>query len=227
MRPTPEEADKSARKQLQRHIQKRLEDSEALHPHYRIRRKLARWRLPGLPRIVAERFERHLQAIRSRVPPRVSAAVFGTAWNRWVTARRFQNSNARVNVCVLGCGTDSNDSIEHYSRCKLLRRCHSEHLGLTADWLLPIWLGSADQLSVEDRTKGALGVYISYRLTNLGRSTPGFSAREARDGFRKLVEELAVSGSAPGSGSGPKRQRAAAGPMRGRKRPRISAPARS
>ena len=113
MRPNVEGADKRARKQLQRHIQSRLEDADFLHPHYRIRRKLARWRLPGLPRIVAERFERHLQTIRSRVPPRVCAAVFGTAWNRWVTARRFQNRNVRVNVCVLGCGADTNDSIEH------------------------------------------------------------------------------------------------------------------
>ena len=56
----------------------------------------------------------------------------------------------------------------------MLRCCHAEHLGITADLLLPIWLGTADQLSVEDHSKGAIGVYISYRLTNLARNTPGF-----------------------------------------------------
>ena len=156
--------------------------------------------------------------------PRVIAAVFGTAWNRWVTARRFQNRGAQGNLCVLGCGAGTNDSIEHYSRCRVLRHCHSEHLGVTAEWLLPIWLGCADQLSDEQRAKGALGVYVSYRLTNLGRNTPGFSRQEARDGFRNLVAELAASGCASSTAPGARRRRESAGQLQGRKRPRRNAP---
>ena len=221
--PDPVLADKRARSQLQRTIRKKLEDAEAHPPHFRIRRKLARWRLPGRPRIVAERFERHLQAIRASVPPRVSAAVFGTAWNRWITARRFQNRNDQVNVCVLGCGADTNDSIEHYSRCKVLRRCHAEFLGINADWLLPVWLGTAEQLTTEDRTRGALGVYVSYRLTNLGRSLPAFSSREARDGFRMMVETMVASSRGTRHGPGSKRRRVPDERPQGRKRVRHAA----
>ena len=50
------------------------------------------------------------------IPPRVSAARIRTAFNGWVTARRFQG---RVSCC-LDCGGD--DSIEHDALCATFHR---------------------------------------------------------------------------------------------------------
>ena len=61
-----------------------------------------------------------LRKLSSVAPPRVQAAVFSTIWNRWTTARRFQ----RTSHCLL-CGCEGGDSIEHYSRCRVVRNtCH-------------------------------------------------------------------------------------------------------
>ena len=120
---------------------------DALHtqvfqrPHHRVREKFDRWQLDGLPRVVADRFLDRLVRLKRLFPPRVIAAVFSTAWNRWCTERRFQRRNGPHNRCVLGCGGDAEDSIEHYSRCFAIRRFHQGFLRIADDWLLPVWLG--------------------------------------------------------------------------------------
>ena len=78
-----EEACKLAKKGFQKEIRERLQLREGYSPHYRIREKLTRWHLAGLPRLMAERFERQLRRLGQQVPPRVVAAVFSTGWNRW------------------------------------------------------------------------------------------------------------------------------------------------
>ena len=53
-----------ARRNLQAAITKDIGKKEQFHPHYRIRNKLARWHLPGTPRLQGEGFHRFLQLIR-------------------------------------------------------------------------------------------------------------------------------------------------------------------
>ena len=115
---------------FQKAARKRIRQAEATPVHFRIRHKLARWSLPGLPRAVADTFESRLRRLRELVPPRVVAAVFGTGWNRWCTARRFQQRASVRNVCRLGCGGAAEDSVEHYSRCAAVRRFHGASLRL-------------------------------------------------------------------------------------------------
>ena len=58
----------------------------------------------GMAGIAAERREPvqvcNLQAL---IPPRVSSFVFSLLWNRWTTARRFQNRQSISNRCILLC----------------------------------------------------------------------------------------------------------------------------
>jgi hypothetical protein len=83
----------------------------------RIRAKQERWQLcedrhlryvslsgkRKTPAWQAERTLRNLHELSSLVTPRVWSAVFSTIWNRWTTARRFQQRESSNNVCALGC----------------------------------------------------------------------------------------------------------------------------
>ena len=75
----------------------------------------------------ADRATRMLNLIGKYTPPRVQAAVFSLLWNRWTTARRFQKGDKR---CLLCDRQDTEDSIEHYSRCRVTREILSRFLRL-------------------------------------------------------------------------------------------------
>ena len=81
-----------------------------------MRQRIVRWNLCGPELRMGRRAVNRLAQLRRLVPPRVSAAVLSTLWNRWCTARRFQ----RQGVCVLGCKC-AEDSIEHYASCPMIR----------------------------------------------------------------------------------------------------------
>ena len=114
---------------------------ELQDPKERFRFKMERWNLqdpikhayvPGNarqnnPRWRAERAHWMLSKLSPLVPPRVSAAVFSTIWNRWTTTRRYQQ---RVISCRLGCGLEEGDSIEHYCRCPIVQECCRRALNL-------------------------------------------------------------------------------------------------
>ena len=164
----------------------------ARSPHFRIRGKLQRWELPGLPRVIADRFERNLARLRYLVPPRVVAAVFSTAWNRWCTARRFQQRHRIWNFCKLGCGGSAEDSIEHYARCHIARQFHGNMLRIRDSWLLPWWIGVQDS-HAEDSCLilGSLGAYAMYRTINAPRARGGVSREEAIPALRQALHEAA------------------------------------
>ena len=82
----------------------------------RVEKKLKRWKLSGYRTWWIPVFRRNMSDLRNLVTPRVAAAVWSMAWNRWCTARRFQ----RKGRCVLGC-SNCEDSIEHYIGCKHVR----------------------------------------------------------------------------------------------------------
>ncbi len=122
------------------------------------------------------------------------AAVFGTAYNRWCTARRFQRREDRSNVCQLGCCLAAEDSLEHYSRCRVFRDCHWEELGIDAEWMLPEWLGVVESTRPERMVVlWAVGAYAAYVTTNMARHTGGLKEEDAKSAFRQAVTE-AVAG---------------------------------
>jgi hypothetical protein len=180
-------------KAVRKHIIKRtMPDSEE-----RMRSKLKRWHLPGLPRVVASRALAGLKALRSLVPPRVSAAVLSTMWNRWTTARRFQR-RAR---CTLGCSLSAEDSIEHYSRCPVVRTVASNRLGMydTGASFLPLFNLVADELRSEPRksrlVRAAVLTYATYRSTQTARYAGGLTTERAAEYMVQYIKE-AVRGHA-------------------------------
>ena len=105
---------KRMKKMFQKTCSKELDARLQSNPSARMRFKLERWELAGLPGITADRFPRALDDVRRYLPPRVGAAVLKTAWNGWCTRRRFQLHGR----CVFRCGSwVQEDSIEHYAGC--------------------------------------------------------------------------------------------------------------
>ena len=182
------------RQELADSVSQGLERSEAPHPHFRVRQKLERWRLLQPPRIIADRFLRSMPTLSHLVPPRVIAAVFSTAWNRWCTARRFQKRDRACNQCLLGCGGGAEDSIEHYSRCRTVREFHRKTFNITADWLLPYWLGVQCQQGADEDLLacGALGAFSVYAVTNNARHGGSFSPEEALHALRQAAKEASL-----------------------------------
>ena len=150
----------------------------------RLRHKLERWHLPGLPGPVAEKVLR-------LVPPRVHTAVFSTLWNRWCTGRRFQLRGSCS--CLLGCRSQAEDSIEHYLRCPIVLDVARARLGLhmtsTDSWakLLLATPAGAGTSDVTWLTRCALLLYTVYRATNAARHSNTFAPEEAR---RALIQAI-------------------------------------
>jgi hypothetical protein len=160
----------------------------------RHRYKLARWSLRELT--VEARFNSPawrsrracwlLKCVGKLSPPRVQAAVFGTLWNRWTTARRFQ----KTAPCLL-CQEEASDSIEHYSCCRIVREVMARFLRLDTEiycnlhsfLLIHPAIGTREQLSCI-----SLLIYGVYKLTNSLRPT-GASCSEPFEALRQAVKE--------------------------------------
>ena len=173
------------RRQLQSTIATLLRAREPYNAEHRMRHKLARWRLPLLPRISATRALDRLSLLSRCAPPRIRAAVLSTMWNRWVTARRFQHSA----ICCLGCCVDAQDSIEHYSCCPVIRRVAASELRLAlrpwpqamGDFLLLTHPECQDHAVSPDRItlRMAILVTAAYHVTNSARNHLPHSGAEA------------------------------------------------
>ena len=99
------------------------------------------------------------------MPPRISAAVLSTAWNRWCTDRRFQRPHQRG--CCLGCG-GTEDSIEHYSRCHLVHTFAGKFLCLDFPRArgLELFTFAFDGWATQkDRVKAGILIYVVFRVT--------------------------------------------------------------
>lgn len=191
--PWPHKVWTKIRRSFQKAVRLELHRQMFLRPHHRVRMKLERWQLPHIPRVAADRFLNRIVELRARVPPRVSAAVLGTAWNRWCTARRFQRRESAANTCLLGCGGGAEDSIEHYSRCRILRAFHASVLDIQDDFLLPMWLGTADAARhPELHTRGAIGAYAAYTVTNAARHGLPFEGDSAARALQQAAREAAI-----------------------------------
>ena len=164
---------KAVKKEFQKAIYSRLMMARQPIGEDRYRQRLARWQLPGVPLRVARRALRQLKDLNRFVPPRISAAVLSTAWNRWCTDRRFQRPQERG--CRLGCGAIE-DSIEHYSRCRFVHSFASTFLCLDFPRArgLELFAFAFDSWSAEkDKVKASILIYAVYRVTETIRHDEG------------------------------------------------------
>ena len=97
-----------------------------------LRGRLERWRLQEAPiGIMTRRSVQRLTKIFSLTTVRVGVVIFRTWLNGWCTARRFQHKDSK---CVFNCECAfSEDSIEHYAFCPIIRRFATQHLHLSAN----------------------------------------------------------------------------------------------
>ena len=195
----PEEAEgrrQRARRGLQRRLMTLWRAKTGPEMHFRIRHKLARWDIEGRPRQVAEKFSKHILHCRSCTPPRVRAALWNTAWNRWPTACRFQLRGTASSRCVFGCSPTAEDSIEHYSYCKVIREAHWRHLAIAPNMhgsLLPAWLLAEGAATKEVASRMALGVYATYRSFCTQRHSQTARREDLVDMFGQYVREGAMN----------------------------------
>ncbi|CAK0837603.1 unnamed protein product, partial [Prorocentrum cordatum] len=86
------------------------------------------------------------------------------------------------------------DSVEHYSRCRVVRRAHATMLNLTGEWFLPWWLGvHKDQSNDQLLALGTIGAYAACRVTNTARHQGGFTASDGERALQQSIRE-AVGG---------------------------------
>ena len=98
----------------------KLKFAETYYEASRLRQKMCRWSLTGVPRFLEERVLRNFKLLSSKCPPRVLASYFRALWNGWCTSRRMRtmagHSGAIVPCSLCGGGQDS---LEHYSLCEV------------------------------------------------------------------------------------------------------------
>jgi len=168
----PQARAKVMRTNFQKTVRKELDLKFKLSKVTRMRFKLDRWGLAGLPGQTAERFLRLLVDLKEWLPPRVRAATLRTAFNGWCTKRRFQGSGP----CLFQCGSFvQEDSLEHYAGCsvcvKFLRK--RLHFQGCLDRGHLIVLGAHRGVSRADSLRLALWGYVLYRTFNHIRHREG------------------------------------------------------
>ena len=186
---------KTIRRRFQGALAGLLRQSEPYSPERRMREKLTRRRLTIQPRVAAQRAIRILEALRTLATPRISNAVLSTQWNRWTTACRFQ----RTQACRLRCSADSQDSIEHYACCPIIR---TAALTLLRIELCPWPAALGDFLLLTDapcqdptvdlprrRLGMAVLVTAAYRTTNAARQSIPATPTGAADMMRQAMWE--------------------------------------
>ena len=169
---------------FQRCIYKAILEQQAPDFHRRFAYKLRRWNLPAAspslnhrctaiqctPNWHARCAHQRLHDLGGLVTPRVHAACFGACWNRWCTLRRFQQTG-RCRLCQL---PHTEDSIEHYVFCVVVRKVGARCLRLDADLHLNLHTFTCTNPVIrtdEILTRCALLVYATYRALNHQRTT--------------------------------------------------------
>ena len=193
LRPWTRTIHESTKSSTQRWLYARLMEPPSMWAEERVRYKLQRLMLPGIPRIVASRVLRRLRSLSRLVPPRVHAAVLSTIWNRWCTLRRFQVVSQTRHSCLLGC-ISGEDSIEHSLRCPVLlevaRRRLNLYLSGSDSWAAFFLASEGSGIDSESTlARLALLVYAVYRTTNAARNCGKLSQETARRAIHEAIYE--------------------------------------
>ena len=128
-------------------------------------------------------------------PPRIQAAMFSTMWNRWSTTHRYQQ---KASDCLLGCGFEGGDRIEHYCRCGIVKDLCRKRLNINPDMFAN--LHSFTLTSPHIRTRSILCMvgllnYATYKaVNNIRHRNKGVpcSADVGRDALAQAVREGAM-----------------------------------
>ena len=181
MQATEPNEDKTWKKRCQAEIYKAVRAQELEAPWHRIDHKLQRWRLldPGrhgcIPGSIRQRSPGWqsqrawwlLQSLSNVAPPRVQSAAFSTIWNRWTTSARFQSNN--VLPCLLGCGVQEGDRIEHYCKCGVVKNVCAKLLRLDPRVFANLHAFTLTSPLIMQRSELAclgLLIYATYRTVN-------------------------------------------------------------
>jgi hypothetical protein len=132
----------------------------------RIRHKIARWKLPGPPAIVAARCVRLFTHLGKNASPAVCAGYFRALWNGWPTSARMRSMQGAgpILACVFNCSCTAEDRIEHYARCPIIWQFLATpgpmgpgfHLDMRG---IACFFGLAKEMSEEQRLKAARAVH--------------------------------------------------------------------
>ena len=147
--------------------------------HTRFTHKLERWNLHSTtqplhdqlspiqrtPNWQARCSHQRLKTLAKLTTPRVHSAVYGAIWNRWCTLRRFQQ-RGHCRLCQL---PHTEDSIEHYPFCTIVKRIattrlhlhHTTQVNIHTFTLTNPFLRTQEQL-----VRAALLIYATYRALN-------------------------------------------------------------
>ena len=120
--------------------------------------------------------------------PRVSAAFLSALFNRWPTARRFQNGSSVAKTCALGCGGGAEDSLEHYGCCAAVRGVAKRFLRLAdADCysLNEFLMAEPARLQNEELVCRGVLVYATFMASNYYRSRNKPSRMAAMDALEQ------------------------------------------
>ena len=125
------------------------------------------------------------------VPPRVAAACFGTIWNRWTTARRFEQRESLANRCVLGCSCSAEDSTKHCRHCRITREFAQTQIRIESLDPYSLLLASDDsQWNEESRlTRLAIVVHCAFRATQTARHHPHMDEAIAKELLVQMLKE--------------------------------------
>jgi hypothetical protein len=182
------------KRQLQRKVKERISHNNKQAAVARIRHKVERWKLEQtgglemLPGRVAGRIFQRLHELKNLVTTRVVAAVFSTLWNRWCTERRF----SRMGGCLLGCGGEAEDSIEHYVHCRTIHSVATRVLRLNFEGReAKGWFLLANKELADESVLTCMGVliYAAYRTFNKMRVVGARGKTFAEDLMEQYIRE--------------------------------------
>ena len=207
-----EDACRKQRERIQRVALRAIKQVHLPDPQNRLRNKLARWYknknyhpsavpyhdLVGPPAHVAARVHKHLLRLPHIVAPRVAAAVFKCVFNGWCTKARFQQRYSNSSVCLLGCGGQALDAIEHYCCCPQVHEVLWKKLRATMPikHCLNIWLLNDPRQDLDEYLMcSSLITYVTYMAFNLFRHTGVPSQEIAKQAMGQFLH-TAVAGHA-------------------------------
>jgi len=188
-------SNKRMKKRFQRTVTKELGKCITINKVARMRFKLERWALGGRPGDTASCFLRALGVVKRYLPPKVASSVLRVAWNGWCTRRRFQGRGP----CRFNCGSfTQEDSIEHYSGCKIcvaFLRKHLYYLGPVTKGHLIVFGSNVGMGCDEDLIRLALWAFTLYKAFNHLRCRVGSGlSSEELEGLMKMFLREGVAG---------------------------------
>ena len=194
--PKPLLQDGSWKKECQSAVYQFIVATHLNDPRHRVRKKYDRWILDNTsevaihntPRWRAEKAHWLLTLLGKWVTPRVQSAVFSACWNRWTTAGRFQKFNA----CLLCHRENSEDKLEHYCKCSVIKETFSRFLRMDPSkfaCLHTFVMVNHELAHREEVVLSALLIYGVYTLTNRLRHNRVYTCTSAVEALKQAIRE--------------------------------------